>query len=63
MRTKGCNRVSQSAIAIQQIQQKAAGGALLTEAMNSGLRAFFIIGALAVGLAMPGLVFYRRPVV
>jgi hypothetical protein len=32
--------------------------------VNSGLRAFFIIAALAVGLAMPGLLFYRRkPVV
>lgn len=51
-------------ITIQQIQLKGASEALLTQAMDSGLRAFFIIAALAVGLAMPGLIFYRRrPVV
>jgi uncharacterized membrane protein YjjB (DUF3815 family) len=51
-------------ITIQQIQAHGATDALLTQAINSGLRAFFIIGALAIGLAMPGLLFYRRrPVV
>ncbi len=51
-------------ITIQQIYVKGATPELLTQAINSGLRAFFIIAALAVGLAMPGLVFYRRrPVV
>ena len=51
-------------ITIQQIQQHGATDERLTQAINSGLRAFFITGALAVGLAMPGLLFYRRrPVV
>lgn len=51
-------------ITIQQIQQHGATDALLSQAINSGLRAFFVVGALAVGLAMPGLLFYRRrPVV
>lgn len=51
-------------ITIQQIQAHGATDALLSQAINSGLRAFFIIGALAIGLAMPGLLFYRRrPVV
>jgi uncharacterized membrane protein YjjB (DUF3815 family) len=37
---------------------------LLRTAFDSGLRALFIIVALAVGLALPGLLFYRRrPVV
>ena len=51
-------------IALQQIQQKGFNTELMATAVNSGLRAFFIIAALAVGLAMPGLLFYRRkPVV
>lgn len=51
-------------ITIQQIHQHGATNELLTQAINSGLRAGFVIGALAVGLAMPGLLFYRRrPVV
>lgn len=51
-------------ITIQQIYQRGASQELLTQALNSGLRASFIIAALAVGLAMPGLViFRRRPVV
>lgn len=51
-------------ITIQQIYQKGASQELLTQAINSGLRAFFIVGALALGLAMPGLLlFRRRPVV
>jgi uncharacterized membrane protein YjjB (DUF3815 family) len=32
--------------------------------VSSGLRAAFIISAIAIGLAIPGLLFYRRrPVV
>lgn len=51
-------------ITIQQIYQKGATEALLTQAIDAGLRAFFIVAALAVGLAMPGLIlFRRRPVV
>lgn len=51
-------------ITIQQMQQRGATEALLTQALDSGLRAASIIAALAVGLAMPGLIFYRRrPVV
>jgi uncharacterized membrane protein YjjB (DUF3815 family) len=51
-------------ITIQQIYQRGTSQELLTQAVNSGLRATFIIAALAVGLAMPGLVlFRRRPVV
>lgn len=51
-------------IAIQQIYQQGATQPLLAQALNSGLRASFIIGALAIGLAMPGLIYYRRrPVV
>lgn len=37
---------------------------LLATFINNGLKAFFIVSALAVGLALPGLLFYRRrPVV
>ncbi len=51
-------------ITIQQLYVKGATQELLTQAIDSGLRAFFIVAALAVGLAMPGLMFYRRrPVV
>lgn len=51
-------------ITVQQIYAKGASQALLSQAINSGLRAFFIIAALALGLAMPGLLYYRRrPVV
>ncbi len=51
-------------ITIQQIFERGASQELLTLAINSGLRASFIIAALALGLAMPGLVYYRRrPVV
>ena len=38
--------------------------ALLATVLQNGLRAFFIVSALAVGLALPGLLIYRRrPVV
>jgi uncharacterized membrane protein YjjB (DUF3815 family) len=51
-------------ITIQQIYAKGANEQLLTLAINSGLRAFFVTGALGFGLAMPGLILYRRrPVV
>jgi uncharacterized membrane protein YjjB (DUF3815 family) len=51
-------------ITIQQIYAKGANSELLTQAINSGLRGTIIIAALAVGLAAPGLVYYRRrPVV
>lgn len=51
-------------IALVQINRTGVTDELLHTAINSGLRAFFIIGALAIGLALPGLLFYRRrPVV
>lgn len=51
-------------IAVQQIYQKGASQPLLAQAIESGLRAFILIAALAVGLAMPGLTYFRkRPVV
>ncbi|MBE2213691.1 MAG: threonine/serine exporter family protein [Opitutaceae bacterium] len=51
-------------LAIVEINREGLTDALLQTAINSGLRALFIIGALAVGLAIPGLLFYRRrPVV
>lgn len=51
-------------ITIQQIYAKGASQELLTRAIDSGLRATIIVAALAVGLAMPGLLYYRRrPVV
>jgi uncharacterized membrane protein YjjB (DUF3815 family) len=51
-------------IAIVQIQQKGLSNELLSTAITSGLQAMFIVAALAVGLAVPGLLFYRsRPVV
>ena len=51
-------------LALVEIERKGYTEALLRTAMDDGLRAFFIIAALAVGLALPGLLFYRRkPVV
>jgi uncharacterized membrane protein YjjB (DUF3815 family) len=51
-------------LAVVEINRTGVTDALLQTAISSGLRALFIIGALAVGLAMPGLLFYRRrPVV
>lgn len=51
-------------LALVEINRTGVTSELLQTAINSGLRAFFIIGALAIGLAMPGLLFYRRrPVV
>ncbi len=51
-------------ITLQQIYQRGASLDLLTQAINSGLRAVIIIAAIGVGLSIPGLVYYRRrPVV
>lgn len=51
-------------IALAQIQRTGLTDELLSTAITSGLRATFIVAALAVGLAVPGLLFYRRkPVV
>ena len=51
-------------LALVEIERKGYSEALLRTALDNGLRAFFIIAALAVGLALPGLLFYRRkPVV
>ena len=51
-------------IAVVEIQQQGFTPELLATAITSGLRATFIVAALAVGLAVPGLFFYRRrPVV
>lgn len=51
-------------ITLVEIQQKGPGDGLLATAISSGLQAFFIVAALAVGLAAPGLLYYRRrPVV
>ncbi len=51
-------------LALVQINRTGVTDELLHTAIHSGLRALFIVGALAVGLAMPGLLFYRRrPVV
>mgnify|MGYP005852795327 CR=1 FL=1 len=51
-------------LALVEINRTGVTEALLQTAISQSLRALFIIGALAVGLAMPGLLFYRRrPVV
>lgn len=51
-------------LALIEIERKGFTPELLRIAMDNGLRAFFIISALAVGLALPGLlIFRRRPVV
>jgi uncharacterized membrane protein YjjB (DUF3815 family) len=51
-------------IAVVEIQRHGLTTELLNTAISSGLRAAFIVAALAVGLAIPGLLFYRRkPVV
>lgn len=47
-------------IALAQIQQHGVTQALLGTAISSGLSACFIVAALAVGLAVPGLFFYRK---
>ena len=51
-------------LAVAEIQRRALTPELLNTAITSGLSAIFIVAALAVGLALPGLLFYRRkPVV
>lgn len=51
-------------LALSQIQRRGLTDELLNTAVTSGLNASFIVGALAVGLAVPGLFVYRsRPVV
>lgn len=51
-------------LAVVQMNQKGYNDALLKTAVQSGLQTCFIVSALAVGLAMPGLLLYRRrPVV
>jgi len=51
-------------LALVEIERKGFTPELLKTAIDNGLKALFIVGALAVGLALPGLLFYRRkPVV
>jgi uncharacterized membrane protein YjjB (DUF3815 family) len=51
-------------LAIAQINRSGFTPQLWQTAMTNGLKALFLVGALAVGLAIPGLLFYRRkPVV
>ena len=51
-------------LALVEINRSGVTDALLHTALTSGLKAVFIICSLAVGLAMPGLIYYRRkPVV
>lgn len=51
-------------IAIVEINHQGYNPQLLAALMDNGVKAVFIVAALAIGLAMPGLLFYRRrPVV
>jgi len=51
-------------LAVVEIQRHGLTTELFATALTSGLKAAFIVAALAVGLALPGLLFYRRkPVV
>lgn len=51
-------------LAIIEIDRTGYTPELLATMIQNGLKAFFIVSALAVGLALPGLLFYRRkPVV
>ncbi|MDD1781621.1 threonine/serine exporter family protein [Enterovibrio sp. ZSDZ35] len=51
-------------IALVEINSLGYSDALWTMLINNAISALFIIAALAIGLAMPGLLFYRRrPVV
>jgi uncharacterized membrane protein YjjB (DUF3815 family) len=51
-------------LAVIEIDRRGFTEELLNTAITNGLKAFFIVSALAVGLALPGLLFYRRrPVV
>jgi uncharacterized membrane protein YjjB (DUF3815 family) len=51
-------------LAVVDLERKGFSPELLKIAIDNGLKAFFIVVALAVGLALPGMLFYRRkPVV
>lgn len=51
-------------IALVEINSLGYNDMLWATFMNNGIKSLFIIAALAIGLAMPGLLFYRRkPVV
>jgi uncharacterized membrane protein YjjB (DUF3815 family) len=51
-------------LALQEMNHQGVTPELLAVALNNAVRASFIIGAIALGLAMPGLlVFRRKPVV
>lgn len=51
-------------LALIEIERKGSTPELLATAVDNGLKALFIVGALAIGLALPGLLFFRRrPVV
>ena len=47
-------------LAIAEIHRTGFTPALWETAVTNGIQALFLIGAIAVGLAMPGLLFYRR---
>lgn len=47
-------------LALAEIERTGLTDALMAKAVENGLKAMFIVAALAVGLAMPGLLFYRR---
>jgi len=47
-------------LAVVEINRSGLSEPLLQTVISEGLRALFIIAALAVGLAIPGLLFYRR---
>lgn len=47
-------------LAVIEIDRSGYTPELLSTMIQSGLKAFFIVSALAVGLAVPGLLFYRR---
>ena len=51
-------------LALAEMQQKGYTPELLGTAVSSGIKTLFIVNGLAVGLALPGLLYYRnRPVV
>lgn len=51
-------------LAVATMQEKGVTNELMATAIQSGLTAAFVVAALAIGLAVPGLLFYRRrPVV
>lgn len=47
-------------IAVAQMQRQGVSPELLASAIEAGLASAHVIAALAVGLAVPGLLFYRR---